>query len=218
MKSVVIFIVFYLFIFQPPIVSREIFLILEVFFFILYNVFYKTRPIFEFVVNFKFEILFLSLIVIYAIFRDALAGDIVYCDRAIYFVFQTFFLNSLICDWAVRNKKNLCDIFFYVALGASIITFLTMVNRDVYNYIEQFMKKEFELYENFEVRYRGYGFSENMRFTFSYVLGIAAGLSLLKVSKNLLYILSFSTFIMGISHTSAFIFCSTIFPKKLCCT
>ena len=210
-NNVLIFVIFYLFIFQPPIISRELFLILELLFVVLYNIYYKTRPIFEFVVNFKFEFLFLSLIVVYAIFRDALVGDIVYCDRAIYFVFQTFFLNSLICDWAIRNKKNLCNIFFNVAFGASIITFLTMVNRDVYNYIEQFMKEEFGLYENFEVRYRGYGFSENITFTFSYILGIAAGLSLLKVGEKLLYLVSFSTCLIAVAFNARIGFLPIIF-------
>lgn len=190
----------YLYIFQPPIISKYIFLFVEIIIFIVFQLNHKCRPFNDFFHDFKVECNVLILISAYAIFRDLIGGEMVYSSRMVYFTFQGFFFSSYII-WKLKNK-SIIKYLFYTGIFASFISISMMVSPVINSFISNYMAEELENYANFEVRYRGYGFSENITFTYSYVLGLCASISLLKSKNNLIFIFTFLTCLIGVAFNA----------------
>lgn len=190
----------YLYIFQPPILSKYIYLGVEFLLFFIFQLSSDFRPLRKFYAIFRVELNILFLIVLYAIIRDLLSGEIVYSDRMIYFTFQAFFFSSFL-DWQFRNQ-DIGKILMKTGIFGSLITVAMMINPNINSIIMNYMKDELINYENFEIRYRGYGFSENITFTYSYVLGLCASMCLLKTKSNFLYSFPFLTCLIGVAFNA----------------
>ena len=197
---VTVIVLLYLYIFQPPIISKYIFVSIEFIIFIIFQSLSNWQPFFKFYRIFKVEINILLLCVVYTIVRDLMSGEIVYSSRIPYFTFQAFFFSNYII-WQFR-RENIEKYLLYTGIFASLVTIAIMVNSSVNSFVMNYMREELANYENFEIRYRGYGFSENITFTYSYVLGICASICLLKTNKKILYVFPFITCLIGVAFNA----------------
>lgn len=202
----------YFFVFQPPIVNKIYYVFFEFSFFFFY-IFYKKTDFLIYLFRFKYEILFGFLIVLICFLRDLLSQEVVYLDRFLAWYFQCIFFPFVILHLYLSSKnknKNLYQQkeFFYkliyiVVVSAGILTLL-LINfpalDDFYKGIQ--LDSYYEHYESFEVRYRAYGISENLTFTYGYLLGIYAGLAFLKSRSNILHLLFFVVLLMGVIYNA----------------
>ncbi|WP_460056842.1 hypothetical protein [Spirochaeta dissipatitropha] len=135
-------------------------------------------------------------------FKDASVSEITYSDRFISwgiqsFVFPVFIINFL-------NNTNRTKYFFrylqiITLLGAasSILFFIFPVLDNWYLSVTK--DPVFDIYKHFTIRYRAFGFSEHLNSTFSYVMGIFAGLSLFFSIKDLKHILFVIPYVVAIA-------------------
>lgn len=209
--------VFYLFIFQPPVMSRLIYLALQFFVFIMAILFFHKR-IEVFVNIFKAEFLLVFFVVFYSIFRDALSGDIVYSDRFVGWFFQSFlFCGVLVSLYFYRTlKKESLNYFgneIYVAgFIAALFTLVLWLFPAVDSFYESIqLDAYYEIYSDFEKRYRAYGVSENLTYTYSVVLGICAGYSLILYRRSLFFVFLCPLFLFAVSVNARIGFLGFVF-------
>lgn len=219
LSSALIIALMYLYIFQPPIISKYVFLGIELIIFLTFQCIHKFKPLKVFYINFNVEINVLIVLVIYAILRDLIGGENVYSSRMAYFTFQAFYFSGFLI-WKFKDR-DIEQKLLYTGILGSLVTITMMVNPQINSVISNYMKDELASYENFEIRYRGYGFSENITFTYSYVLGICAGLCLLKTQNKLIYAFPFITCLIGVAFNARIGFvpiiitiCYSIFVAK----
>ncbi|SEA52627.1 hypothetical protein [Marinobacterium iners] len=209
--------VFYLFIFQPPVMSKLIYLALQFFVFIMAILFFHKR-IEVFVNIFKAEFLLVFFVVFYSIFRDALSGDIVYSDRFVGWFFQSFlFCGVLVSLYFYRTlKKESLNYFgneIYVAgFIAALFTLVLWLFPAVDSFYESIqLDAYYEIYSDFEKRYRAYGVSENLTYTYSVVLGICAGYSLILYRKSWFFVFLCPLFLFAVSVNARIGFLGFVF-------
>lgn len=200
-KYLPIIILLYFYLFQPPIINKNIYLGLEVFILLGFS-FYKRVFVKSFVTLFKNELFLLSLIVIYCIVRDIVQGEEVYSFRFIAWAIQGFFFSFLII-YFFENKAieetNLLSLLYWVCFLAAFLTLILITNEPIDLFYKSIVKDgAYDLYENMAIRYRAYGVAENLTFTYSYVLGFFAGYTLLLVKKNFFLLIPFFLFLIGV--------------------
>jgi hypothetical protein len=205
-KNFILIFLFYLFLFQPPIISKYIYIGLEILVLLAYVTFPKKKCFsMPSINNFKIEFLIISIIIIYAMVRDFFAGEEVYSLRFLAWSFQSFTFGFFIISVIARynqnreNKINIITLLYWTAFFAAIFTLLLLTNGALDNYYQSIeITNDMERYANFGFRYRGYGIAENLSFTYPYVLGFFAGYTLLVINKNILLIFPFLLFLLGV--------------------
>ncbi|MDM7483105.1 MAG: hypothetical protein P3W96_014010 [Halomonas sp.] len=209
--------VFYVFIFQPPVMSKIIYLALQ---FLIFSMallfFYKKIGV---CVNiFKIELMLVFFIVLYSLFRDALSGDVVYSDRFVGWFFQSFlFCGVLVVLYFSRAFKDGSLNYFgneiYVAiLIAALFTLVLWFFPAIDSFYESIqLDAYYEIYSDFEKRYRAYGVSENLTYTYSVVLGICAGYSLILYRRSWFFVLLCPLFLFAVSVNARIGFVGFVF-------
>lgn len=189
-------ILLYLYIFQPPLINKLFYIGLE---FILFMFIFllKAKKIIKIFSIFKIEFFILIVIIIYTLCRDIITGEIVYSDRFIGWMFQSFIFGSIILIY-YENRKNLLELIYWTSFMAALFSVILLVSPDFDNLYKSFsLDSVYETYKNFEVRYRGYGISENLTFTYSIIMGMFCGYSIILLRKNYLYFFPLVIFILA---------------------
>ncbi|MDO5687278.1 MAG: hypothetical protein Q4G42_07870 [Neisseria sp.] len=175
----------------------------------MYIALYDRKFLNEFLGTFRYESILLLLIISYSLLRDLAGGEIVYFDRFLLWVFQAFifgfFITKIHHQKNHRNylqrkpQTNLFNVTYWAGFIASLLTLLLILYPAFDRLYESIQLDEYyERYASFEVRYRAYGIAENLTFTYSYVLGLFAGYSLLMINRQKYLIIPFFTFLIGV--------------------
>jgi hypothetical protein len=216
-KNFFIIILLYIYLFQPPVINKNIYLVLEVIILVPYLLTTNLRPFLSLIVRLKYEILLLGLIILYSILRDLAAGDEVYSFRFAAWTFQAFIFGYAIIDLFETSKKysgkkyNLFILLYWTSFIGAVLTFLLITNKSLSDHYNAIQLDDFEAYDALETRYRAFGMSENLTFTYSYVLGFFAGYTLLVIRKNALLIIPFLLFVLGVFFNARIGFTGIIF-------
>ena len=141
---------------------------------------------------YRFETILLYFLILYVIIRDVFSGEIVYSDRFILWSFQgfifPFFIVTIIRNYnkkKVSNKNiNLFNMIYWTVFVASIGTVLLLFNKSFDTFYQSVQVDDLDRYMSFDMRYRAYGISENLTFTYSFVAGLFSGYSLLVLEKR----------------------------------
>lgn len=192
---------FYLFLFQPPLISKYIYISVELLLYILFCI--KNNSYFKsFLRDFKREFIAFFLIISLSTSIDFLTGSLVYADRFAAFFFQSFIFSHFIYVLSTKHHIPLIKIIASTCLLAAVISVLFVFNPTL-DLIYKAISTEFvyEQYSSFDERYRGYGASENLLFTYSYVMGFCAGMTLL-IYKRLYYIFYFGLFFLAVVYNA----------------
>jgi hypothetical protein len=192
-----IIILLYLYIFQPPVINKLFFIGLEaiLFFFVLIM---NTSAIYQRLKVFKVELTLLLLIIFHTLFRDALSGKVVYFDRFLAWGFQSFIVGLMILFLLRNNKTSIINLLYWTALLAAVLSVMLLLFPAFDRFYESIqIDSYYEIYESFEVRYRAYGISENLTFTYSFIMGLFAGYSFFLVKRNLLFIIPMFIFVIA---------------------
>ncbi|WP_445427651.1 hypothetical protein [Alishewanella sp. HL-SH05] len=212
------FLFLYVYIFQPPVVNKLFFVALG---FIIFAFFFvsKVNYSFSYFKKFKFEMTIGISLVFFSFLRDLFSGDIVYSDR-----FLIWFLQSLvfpvyviyIFERHIKPKLNpsrdLLDFVYYVIAFAGLLTLLLIIFPAFDRYYETIQIDDYyERYKSFEFRYRAYGISENLTFTYGYLLGLFAALALYKLKESYLHIVIFAILLVGVAFNARIGFFPVIF-------
>jgi hypothetical protein len=200
-KSIFLFIFLYFYIFQPPFITRLEYLIIEVVFFFLL-ITQHSEKIFRLFYFFKREFVVLVLIFIYSFSRDLIANDIIYVHRSFSILFQCFiFPLSMIAVFTSHHDEYLNlekrkHLLLLVILIAGVTPLMMMMFPSIHDvYTSLIVNDNESVRERFM---RGIGMSENLTFSFAYVLACALAY-LLHKSMKLEYIVISLVLIFGIS-------------------
>lgn len=194
-------IILYIYIFQPPIINKMYYVFVQSLILGVYG--FLDKKFFKSIyTNLKYELLLLFFIIIYCLVRDLFTGEIVYFDRFLVWSFQSVIIGYLFLYHFYKKKNykiDLINLLYWTSFIASIFTALLIFIKPFDSFYESIqMDSYYERYENFEFRYRAYGISENLTFTYSFVLGIFGGYTLLVIRKNILLVFPMLLFILGV--------------------
>lgn len=189
--------ILYIYLFQPPVIDKLFFIGSE--FIIFVSIFsLKSKPILKILNVFKVEFFILMLIVGFSLVRDFFSGSIVYSDRFLAWGFQSFIFGSVVLYFYENKRGSLFSALYWASFLASLLTISLLFFPDFDKFYESIqIDSYYERYKNFEVRYRAYGISENLTFTYAFVMGLFSGYSFLLLKKNILFIIPFVTFLLG---------------------
>lgn len=177
----------YLFVFQPPIVPKIYYPITEA---IVFLGFLFLNPwairIFR---KFQVEILLGILILLFSLVRDFASAEIVYADRFAVWFFQSLILGIPVAVLLLAYDDSLRDslptpLTAAVVLAAVLTLALYYWPAFDLAYRAYQIDTIYDVYDGFDVRYRAYGVSENLTFTYGYLLGSFAGYFFLRAEKN----------------------------------
>lgn len=210
-------ILLYLYLFQPPLISKYIFITLEIGIIIFYSLFINKYFISKFIASFKSEAILITFILIFCVLRDLVAGEKVYSFRLLTWSFQSFifgfYIISLIDNYNRKTSKFIClfNLFYWTVFVASLLTLLMFLSPSFDSFYRSFGIEDIERYDSFEQRYRLFGISENLAFTYAYVLGFFGGYTLLILKKNFTLIIPFFLFTLGVMLNARIGFLAIIF-------
>ena len=210
-------IILYLYLFQPPFISKYIFITLEIGIIIFYSLFINKYFISKFIASFKNEAILITFILIFCVLRDLVAGEKVYSFRLLTWSFQSFifgfYIISLIDNYNRKTSKFIClfNLFYWTVFVASLLTLLMFLSPSFDSFYRSFGIEDIERYDSFEQRYRLFGISENLAFTYAYVLGFFGGYTLLILKKNFTLIIPFFLFTLGVMLNARIGFLAIIF-------
>ena len=175
-------IIFYLFVFQP-VISKYIYIFVEFLLFV-YILFSHKKLMSNNFKLFRREYLFAGLICGYSFLMDASNYQIVYLDRFVASFFQGYLVSFILIffiskySYLQENLDKCLVMMCFIACSITIAAVLIpSVNDFCMEYATADIKNRFqELYieHNFQ-QYRSYGLSENINFTYPYVLAIIGG-------------------------------------------
>lgn len=196
-KTLLIILLFYIYTFQPPVINKLFYIGLEFVFFLIFISINSVKFI-KMIKMFKLEIMFIVIIIIYALFRDIISGEIVYSDRFIAWFFQSFLMGSIILIIFEDNRESLFNYIYWASFIAALLSTLLFFSISFDNWYKSIqIDSYYETYASFEHRYRAYGISENLTFTYAVVMGIFSGYSFYNLKKNYLFILPFFIFLFA---------------------
>ncbi|MDF3125760.1 hypothetical protein [Rheinheimera sp. 1928-s] len=212
------FIFLYVYIFQPPVVNK---LFYAAFGFMIFLLFFVSKMNYSFLYfrRLKYEITLGLLLVFFSGLRDFFSGEIVYSDRfVIWFLQSLIFPVYVIYIFEKHIKKKICsstdllNFIYYVVAFAGFVTCLLILIPAFDRFYETIQVDDYyERYKSFEFRYRAYGISENLTFTYGYLLGLFAALALLKLKESYLHIFIFSMLLVGVAFNARIGFFPVIF-------
>ena len=192
-----IILLLYLFLFQPPVVNKFFFVAIEGVIF-LGVLLLRGGTTLKLLSQFKQELLFVAIIIVCALVRDMLSSEIVYSDRFIAWGFQAFLFSAVILLYFHARDISLFNALYWTSFIAAMLSFLLLLIPEFDQWYKSIqLDSYYERYENFEVRYRAYGISENLTFTYAFVMGMFSGYSLLFLRKSLWYIIPFIIFLIA---------------------
>ena len=136
------------------------------------------------------ESILIFFIICFVFVRDVFKGEEVFSFRLVACFFQSFFVSYFIIYIFTKrdNLKKSSDIIstlYWTGFVASVLSFIFIFNSEADSFYRSIQLEDFEIYTFDGIRARAYGASENLVFTYSYVLGFFAGLTLLVVNKNI---------------------------------
>lgn len=168
-------ILLYFFLFQPLVISREMYLVVLTL--VFFSVFLSKGS--KYLLAFKNEIILVLPILCYPLFLDIYNGQVVYSDR-----FLNWFLQSLVFSIGIVQiygsaKVKLLDDIILVSFFGALITFLSFNFAPFERFVTGLQNDPvFEVYSNFEHRYRAHGFSQHLNFSYGVLMGFMAGVCL----------------------------------------
>ncbi len=187
----------YLFLFQPPVVNKVFFVAVEgfVFFSVLLL---RSRELLNLLGRFKQEVFIIGLIVACALLRDIFSSEIVYSDRFVVWGFQAFIFTPVILLYFKDKDMSLFNLLYWTSFIAAILSVLLLLFPQFDQWYKSIqLDSYYERYESFEVRYRAYGISENLTFTYAFVMGMFSGYSLLCLKRSFWYAIPFFVFLIA---------------------
>ncbi|MDH6166703.1 hypothetical protein M2282_001850 [Variovorax boronicumulans] len=183
----------FIYVYQTPIVPKIVYPLVELFILLIFLLLrgQKWMLIFS---QLKMENALVALIVFLSMLRDGLSGEAVYIDRFLAWWFQAYIFGAVVVYFLVRYRPTGDEDFpravYITGVLSACITLILYFSPSLDDYYKSIqLDPYYELYSNFDLRYRAYGFSENLTFTYGYLLGVFAGYSLLKIEKNIFFIL-----------------------------
>lgn len=209
LSKLLFFFALYAYIFQPPVVNKLFFALIG---FFIFSFFFISKPNYSisYFKKLRFEISIGISLVFFSILRDFFSGDIVYSDR-----FFIWFLQSLvfpvyviyIFERYIKKKhgssKDLLDFVYYVVAFAGVVTVLLILIPEFDKFYEAIQVDDYyERYKSFEFRYRAYGISENLTFTYGYLLGFFAAYALFKLKESYFHFFIFLLLLVGVAFNA----------------
>ncbi|EMP55943.1 hypothetical protein MSNKSG1_08728 [Marinobacter santoriniensis NKSG1] len=197
-------VLFYVFLFQPPVFSKISYLLVQCLF-VVGLVPLCSRRYFRFLVAFRWELALVLIVVFYAIFRDLMTGNIVYSDRFLGWFFQAFVVSGLLLVFYASRFQNgrsieyFADEIYVSVLLAAVLTLILYFVPEFDSFYKSIqLDGYYDIYSDFEKRYRAFGVAENLTFTYSVVLGICAGYSLFLAKRSWFYVILVPVFLFGV--------------------
>lgn len=172
LQLVIFAVLLYAYIFQP-FIGKYMYVGIEALIVLLFLLSRGYKRIFS---TLKIEIILLSVLVAYSLFLDTISDEIVYTDRFAACLLQGTFMSYILTFYIQKNqylRKNFENVLVLIAVIGCSITLLMIINPSFNNLIQSFTPENEEFYDRFgEDRYRLYGLSENLSFTYPYVLAV----------------------------------------------
>ena len=195
--------ILYFYLFQVPVINKIYFPISECIVFIVVLAI-KRESLLIVLRTFRKEISIFLLIILFTLIRDLVTGEIVYFNRFVALGMSTFFFGSVILLYLDYKKVSLFNLLYWTCLIAAIFSLLLFFigTFDKWYQSVAYFDPYYSLLSNYVHRYRAYGISENLLFTYPYALGIFASYSLLLVKKNFSYIVHFLIFLFAIAFNA----------------
>ncbi|MBP4060798.1 hypothetical protein [Aeromonas sp. Prich7-2] len=129
--------------------------------------------------QFRLEILLAFPILIYPIFLDVYYSGLVYSDRFIYWFIQSIIFSIFMVVYYARLKNDLLEDVVLVTFIAAIITLMSFTIKPFEVFVTSIQTDPvFEIYSDFEHRYRAHGFSQHLNFSYGVLMGFMAGVCL----------------------------------------
>jgi len=206
-KTMLFSLVSYLFVFQPPFVSKYLFVVffagLSAYVYSKYGLLYLRK--------FGTDLFLIFFIVCIPLLRDIITGEVVYSDRFFYWFLQSCVFSYFLAVYAVRKNINLFVVLYlsaFIAATSSILAYIFPAIDDFFTSILD--DAIYDHYSAFEFRYRAFGFSEHLTFSYGIVLGFFAGLSLLLSKAQAIYLLFVPLFLAALlinARIGVIVFC-----------
>ena len=180
MSKVVFYFLIYIFIFNPPITALSIASIRLLYPVLLIWMIKKNYWFRKFLSLFKKELLILSAVVFFTIFRTIIGGDATFIKDTISIIIDCFFLSFffvLICE-RLRPKKNIYQIFYELSIIASLISVILFLNP----YLNEVVRNNFFLGDVTAAHFafRCFGIAAGLSFDYSIIIGLALCYCLIK--------------------------------------
>ncbi len=195
-------ILLYVFIFQPPFISRTTYFLIELII-LLFFIITKTSNFWNTAKYFKIELRILAFILSYTIFRDLISIREVYILKILSFYIQSFiipiFIVSIYTQNPTSNKRhtNLFSLIFWAAILASVFSFFLLTQTSFNHYYRSFIIIDAEEKIGNTIL-RGFGMSENLTFTYGYILGFISGYILLFMKSSYTHLIFIPFLLLGI--------------------
>ena len=202
LKNIPQSILLYLYIFQPPFISRTSYFFIELTIF-LFFIFFKRSSFLTTFRLFKKEFLLFIVILYYVLIRDLIQGEEVFFFKTFLWFFQTFIFSILIVSFydikIIRYNKHpkIFSLLYWNVIIAGLISFFLLITPAFYDFYKSLIIEDKSIVYNIRI-FRGYGISENLTFTYSYLLGSIAGYTLLIFNNKKYYIFFIPFLIMGV--------------------
>lgn len=194
----------YLYIFQPPVLNKNIYILIELVIFAICVLFF-SNDFKTYLKVFKIENTLIISIIVICILRDILSGEIIYSDRFLAWFFQSFLFGFMIITIFSKrgNIHKLIPFIYYCSIIAAILTVVLLLNKSLNDYYKLLVKDGSNDYlSNSTFRYRAYGFSENLNFTYSYLLGSFAGLTYFFLHRSYFFSVLILLLLVGVSFNA----------------
>lgn len=209
LSSILLFLFIYFYIFQPPFFNKLYYLVVEMLLFCILVAF--NFGFFSFFCKkFKLEIFLALMIVFAAVLRDLVSAEMVYSDRFLIWFFQCLLFPFVVLILFKSRilyigQRGFCfiDYYYYVFIFAGFITVLLIFIPSFDRFYESIqVDAYYKMYEKFDFRYRAYGISENLTFTYGYLLGVFAGYALTKLRFSVSHFYIFLLLLVGVAFNA----------------
>lgn len=208
-RIALLFLFIYFYIFQPPVFNKMYYAVFG-FLLFLFLLVLNFRFFCIYSKKFKFEIFVALAVVLSVIVRDLISAEVVYSDRFLIWFFQcllfpfvilVLFRNKVIHDG--QQNFSFIEYYYKVAIFAGLITIFLIAIPSFDSFYESIqVDPYYEMYESFDFRYRAYGISENLTFTYGYLLGIFAGYALTKLRFSVSHFFIFLLLLVGVAFNA----------------
>lgn len=197
------FLCIFLYVYQTPVIPKIVYPILELIALSFFVILRSSRYWLIFS-KFKVENTLIAAIVLLSLVRDAVTGEITYSDRFLVWWFQAYLFGVVIVYFLIRYRSADMEEFPRMVYLTGIVAACISVTLYFFPFIDNFYKSiqldsYYETYANFDERYRAYGFSENLTFTYGYILGIFAGYAFLGIKKNIFSVFPMMFLVLGMA-------------------
>lgn len=187
----------YFYIYQPPLINKIYYIAAEISILLLFAI-VNFKFIKRYITIFRIEIILVLSIIFISMARDLFSGEIIYFDRFAAWGVQAFIFPCFIIYLVRKNNIDLIGLIYWSSLCGALLTLLLILFPAVDNYYKSIqLDSYYDIYGNFELRYRAYGISENLSFTYGYIMGIFAGYSLLMTQRKLYFIIPVVLFLIA---------------------